>query len=64
MINPAMIQSRCTDETGYSQPTNAQLNEVRGLNGHPKFGYIYHWNGIQTWGIAADGTVTNANQYT
>ena len=62
--NPAMIQSRCTDETGYSQPTNAQLNEARGLNGHPKFGYIYHWNGIQTWGIAADGTVTNANQYT
>ncbi|MGI9354600.1 MAG: sulfite dehydrogenase [Rhizobiaceae bacterium] len=60
---PAMIQSRCTDETGYTQPTSLELNEARGLNGHPKFGYIYHWNGVQTWAIAADGTVTNGNQY-
>ena len=60
---PARIASRCIDETGYVQPTSDQLNEARGLNGHPKFGYIYHWNGIQTWAVAADGTVSNGNEY-
>ena len=60
---PARLQSRCIDETGYVQPTSDELNAVRGLNGHPKFGYIYHWNGIQTWAVDADGAVSNGNQY-
>ena len=53
----AILQSRCTDDTGYVQPTLGQLVAVRGLNGPT--GSVYHHNGIQSWGIAADGRVTN-----
>jgi sulfane dehydrogenase subunit SoxC len=53
----AVLQSRCTDDTGYVQPTLGQLVAVRGLNGPT--GSVYHHNGIQSWGIAADGRVTN-----
>ncbi len=52
---PAVIQSRATDETGYVQPTLAELLAVRGDN------YYYHNNAIWPWRIAADGEVTNAN---
>jgi sulfane dehydrogenase subunit SoxC len=52
---PAVIQSRATDETGYVQPTLAELLAVRGDN------YTYHNNAIWPWRIAADGEVTNAN---
>src|ERR1700726_239925 len=52
---PAGIQSRATDETGYVQPTLAELLAVRGDN------YHYHNNAIWPWRIAADGEVTNAN---
>ena len=58
--NPALLASRCIDETGYVQPTIAQINNVRGLNGHAKFASIYHLNGIMAWAIGADGTVSNA----
>ena len=58
---PALLQSRCMDETGYVQPSNEQLVSARGTFGHPKFGSIYHNNGIQSWAIAADGSVTNGN---
>jgi sulfane dehydrogenase subunit SoxC len=57
---PAMFMSRCTDETGYTQPTIAQLIAARGLGGGP-LGSFYHMNGIQTWAVAADGSVTNGN---
>jgi sulfane dehydrogenase subunit SoxC len=50
---PARLQSRAIDETGYVQPTLAQLVEARGVNS------FYHFNGIQTWDIAANGEVTN-----
>jgi sulfane dehydrogenase subunit SoxC len=55
------IQSnlRCIDETGYIQPTLAQLVAIRGSNG--PFGSIYHPNAIQSWGVAADGSVTNVH---
>jgi sulfane dehydrogenase subunit SoxC len=52
---PAVIQSRATDETGYVQPTLAELLAVRGDN------YVYHNNAIWPWRIAADGGLTNAN---
>jgi sulfane dehydrogenase subunit SoxC len=52
---PAVLQSRCTDETGYVQPTLAELTKVRGLNS------IYHNNAIQSWKVAADGSVHNAH---
>jgi sulfane dehydrogenase subunit SoxC len=50
---PARLQSRAIDETGYVQPTLAQLTEARGVNS------FYHFNAIQTWDIAADGEVSN-----
>jgi sulfane dehydrogenase subunit SoxC len=52
---PAIIQSRAMDETGYVQPTLAELITVRGEN------YYYHNNAILPWRIATDGEVTNAN---
>jgi sulfane dehydrogenase subunit SoxC len=51
----AVIQSRAIDETGYVQPTLAELLAVRGDN------YYYHNNAIWPWRIASDGEVTNAN---
>ena len=51
--SPALLQSRCMDETGYVQPTMAALQEVRGTES------IYHNNAIQTWQVHADGTVEN-----
>jgi sulfane dehydrogenase subunit SoxC len=56
---PAVIQSRATDETGYAQPTHAQLIAERGpLESGSLF---YHMNAIQSWGIAADGSVKNVH---
>jgi sulfane dehydrogenase subunit SoxC len=51
---PAVIQSRAIDETGYVQPTLAELLAIRGEN------YFYHNNAIWPWRVAADGEVTNA----
>jgi len=48
------IMSRCTDETGYIQPTREALISRRGENS------FYHYNGIQRWRIEADGSVHNA----
>jgi sulfane dehydrogenase subunit SoxC len=56
---PAIIQSRATDETGYSQPTHQQLIEERGpLESGSLF---YHMNAIQSWAIAPDGSVKNVH---
>ena len=52
---PAVLQSRCIDETGYVQPTLAELTKVRGLNS------IYHNNAIQSWKVLADGSVQNVH---
>jgi sulfane dehydrogenase subunit SoxC len=51
----AVLQSRCTDETGYVQPTLAELVRVRGLNSR------FFNNAIQTWKVGADGTVHNVH---
>jgi len=50
---PALLQSRCSDDTGYVQPTIRQLREVRGTRS------IYHNNAIQTWQVLATGEVRN-----
>ena len=52
----ALIASRCTDDTGYTQPLLSDLIKVRGMNSN------YHNNGIQMWKVAADGTITNGNR--
>ena len=51
------------DETGYIQPTIKQLVDVRGLDGHAKFGSVYHLNGIQSWSINKKGEVKNVHYY-
>ena len=48
-----LLQARAMDETGYVQPTKAQLREVRGENS------IYHNNCIQTWYVTTDGNAEN-----
>ena len=45
------LQSRCTDETGYIQPTRTEIVAVRGLNGTD------HYNGIKAWYIHRNGEV-------
>jgi sulfane dehydrogenase subunit SoxC len=55
----AILQSRCTDETGYIQPTLKQLIAIRGSHG--PFGSIYHLNAIQSWAIDETGSVTNVH---
>ena len=56
---PAILQSRCTDETGYIQPTLKQLIAIRGSNG--PFGSIYHLNAIQSWAVDPTGDVSNVH---
>ena len=52
---PATVLSRCKDETGYVQPTRAQLVGERGLNA------VYHYNAIQAWTVGPNGSVINAS---
>jgi sulfane dehydrogenase subunit SoxC len=48
-----IIQSRCTDVTGYQQPTRESLIKVRGTHSS------YHYNGIQSWKVERSGMVKN-----
>jgi sulfane dehydrogenase subunit SoxC len=48
---PALLQSRAVDETGFVQPTIAELRAVRGTNP------IYNNNSIQTWQVKENGSV-------
>ncbi|GAB3891818.1 sulfite dehydrogenase [Spirosoma agri] len=48
------IMSRVTDETGYTQPTFAQLIDARGADTGG-----YHFNPITAWQIKPDGRVLN-----
>ena len=50
---PALVQSRVVDETGFVQPTIAELRKIRGVKP------IYNNNSIQTWQIKPDGSVFN-----
>jgi sulfane dehydrogenase subunit SoxC len=49
---PTTLQSRCTDETGYVQPSREELVAVRGMNATD------HYNGIKIWQVLSDGRVT------
>ncbi|MBB94457.1 MAG: sulfite dehydrogenase [Rhodobacteraceae bacterium] len=48
-----LLQARAMDDTGYVQPTKAQLRDVRGENS------IYHNNCIQTWWVRPTGEAEN-----
>lgn len=50
---PALLESRAIDETGYVQPSITELREIRGRNS------IYHNNSIQTWLVNKSGEVEN-----
>ena len=50
--NQSLVMSRAVDETGYTQPTLAELKAVRGP------GTDYHFNSIRAWRVAPDGAVT------
>ncbi len=47
----ALLMSRAVDETGYVQPTRAQLAAARGA------GTFYHMNNIRAWKVERDGNV-------
>jgi sulfane dehydrogenase subunit SoxC len=49
----ALLQSRATDEMCYVQPKQRSLVDARGRNSY------YHFNGIHTWRVDADGRVSN-----
>jgi len=51
----AALVSRCTDDTGYVQPTREALVAARGMNSD------YHNNCLKTWRVAADGSVTHVD---
>lgn len=51
----SVLQSRCTDETGYVQPSRQELIAVRGVNS------VYHYNAIQSWKVSRDGSVSNVH---
>ena len=48
---PAYILSRATDETGYVQPTRAEVVDARGP------GTRYHYNSIRGWRVQRDGSI-------
>jgi sulfane dehydrogenase subunit SoxC len=50
---PAILQSRATDDTGFIQPTRAELIARRGSRA------FYHFNGVTSWGVAQNGEVVH-----
>ncbi|WP_447979203.1 sulfite dehydrogenase [Candidatus Nitrospira bockiana] len=49
----AVLQSRCTDETGYTQPTRESLVAERGVHS------VYHYHALQSWKVTRDGRIEN-----
>ena len=50
---PAVLKSRSTDEAGAVQPSRDKLVADKGTQ------FLYHYNAIQAWNVAATGEVTN-----
>ena len=50
---PSVLMSRAVDETGAIQPSRKSLLDARGT------AYRYHFNGMQSWGVSANGEVHN-----
>ena len=57
-----IIQSRCTDEVGQVQPSEADLVKFWGVapDYYKTHGVQGHDNRIQPWRVASDGSVHNA----
>jgi sulfane dehydrogenase subunit SoxC len=58
----AVIMSRCTDELGEVQPSRAELYQYWSISEEEskKPAPVYHFNGIQPWRIASDGSIHDA----
>ncbi len=58
----AVIQSRCTDDQGEVQPSVAELYKDWGITGEEakKAVRTTHFNAVQPWKVARDGSVSNA----
>ena len=54
---PALVMSRATDEHGNTQP----FRDAWRAQYAPR--HTYHYNAIQTWGVAPDGQVSNVYVY-
>ena len=52
---PAKIASRAVDDTGYVQPTVADIAKGRAL-----VGFVQHHNGVFPWSVSPSGEVKNA----
>jgi sulfane dehydrogenase subunit SoxC len=52
---PAKIASRAVDNTGYVQPTVADIAKSRALAG-----FVQHHNGVFPWSVSQNGEVKNA----
>lgn len=50
---PAILQSRATDETGAVQPTRDRLIAKRGRAGY------FHYNAIVSWAVSAEGELSH-----
>ena len=58
-----VLQSRCTDDHGEVQPTLAELNRNWGRSENDRLqpsNDTFHWNAIQPWKVARDGSITDA----
>jgi sulfane dehydrogenase subunit SoxC len=58
-----VLQSRCTDERGEVQPSVEELNKYWELSGKDRLGatsLFNHFNAIQPWRVASDGSVHDA----
>jgi sulfane dehydrogenase subunit SoxC len=56
----AVILSRCTDDEGEVQPSIAELYKNWGIPDAKKVARGSHYNAMQPWKVARDGSVSNA----
>ena len=56
----AVLMSRCTDDQGDVQPSKAELYKHWGITDLEKPGRTTHFNAIQPWFVARDGSVHDA----
>ena len=56
----AMLMSRCTDETGDVQLSQAELYRNLGITTLTKPSRTTHFNAIQPWKVARDGSISDA----
>jgi len=56
----AVLMSRCIDEQGDVQPTMAELYKLWGITDLEKPSRTTHFNAIQPWKVARDGSISDA----